>query len=75
METKNTYINSRTTFLRYEQGMAYYALSVPYSEKLYSFPVPISEVQEGTLSAECNTIHMMSYINKAIQEGNLNPEI
>ncbi len=74
METLNAYINGKAKFLRYQHGMAYYALTVPYSERLYSFPVPLCEVENGELSAERKTIHMMDFIHKAIHEGTLNPE-
>lgn len=74
METLSTYINGKAKFLRYQHGLAYYALTVPYSEKLYSFPVPLHEVEDGKLSAENKTIHMMYFIRKAIHEGTLNPE-
>jgi len=74
METLSAYVNAKAKFLRYQHGTAYFALSVPYSERLYSFPVPLNQVQDGKLTAENQTIHMMDFIRKAIHEGTLNPE-
>ena len=74
METLSAYITGKAKFLRYQHGVAYYALTVPYSERLYSFPVPLNEVEDGKLSVENKTIHMMEFIHKAIHEGTLNPE-
>lgn len=68
---KDIVINSKATFLRCQDGIAYYALTVPYSEKLYSFPVPLNTMQDGTLAAESHTIHFMDYIHNAIREGTL----
>ncbi len=64
-------INNKATFLRCQNGIAYYALTVPYSEKLYSFPVPLDGMQDGTLAAESRAINFMDYIHKAIREGTL----
>jgi len=71
---KDIVINMKATFLRCQNGIAYYALSIPYSEVLYSFPVPLKTVQDDTLSAENHTLHFMDYIHKAIQEGTLKKE-
>lgn len=68
---KDIKINCKTKFLRFHNGIAYYALVVPYSETLYSFPVPLNSTQDETLTAECNSIHFMEYIHKAIREGTL----
>ncbi len=62
---------SKAKFLRCENGIAYYTLAVPYSELVYSFPVPLNTMQDEVLAAESHTIHLMDYINKAIQEGTL----
>ena len=71
MNMKDIVMNSKATFLRCQDGIAYYALTVAYSEKLYSFPVPLNKIQNETLAAESHTIHFMDYIHKAIQEGTL----
>ena len=71
MNMKDIVINSKAKFLRCKNGVAYYALTVPYSEMLYSFPVPINNMQNETLTAESHTIHSMDYIHKAIREGTL----
>lgn len=68
---KDIEINSKATYLRCLNGIAYYALTIPYSESLYSFPVPLNTLQNGALAAESHTIHFMDYIHKAIQEGTL----
>jgi len=71
MDMKDIAINSKARFLRCQNGIAYYALTVPYSENLYSFPVPLNTMQDEALAAESPTIHFMDYIHKAIQEGTL----
>ena len=72
MNIKDTISKSRAKFLRYQQGVAYYAVPVPYSEMLYSFPVPLSDIEGDILKAEDKTIFFMEYIRKAIQEGTFN---
>ena len=74
MNTKDIATTSKATFLRCENGVAYYAFTVPYSEMLYSFPVPLNTMQVETLTAERHTIHFMDYIHIAIQEGTLMKE-
>ncbi len=71
MNTSEMTFNNKVKFIRYCQGMAYYALSIPYSEKMYSFPVPVKNVEEKVLVNENNSIFFMDYISKAIQEGTL----
>ena len=72
MNIMNFIHSGKTKFLRYQHGVAYYALTVPYSEMLYSFPVPVSDLEDGILEAEGKTISFMKYIDKAIQDGTLN---
>ncbi len=71
MNMKDIVINSKAKFLRCKNGIAYYALTVPYSDILYSFPIPLNSMQDETLAAENHTIHFMDYIHKAIREGTL----
>ena len=71
MSTKEIMHASNAKFLRYQQGVAYYAVSVPYSDMLYSFPVPLNDIEDGVLEAEDKTIFFMEYIHKAIQQGTL----
>jgi hypothetical protein len=62
---------NKATFLRCQDGIAYYALTVPYSEILYSFPVPLTTIQDETLAAENHTVQFMDYIHSAIKESTL----
>jgi hypothetical protein len=71
MNMQDIMMNNKAKFLRCENGIAYYALTVPYSNMLYSFPVPLNTMQDETLAAESNTIHFMDYIHKAIHDGTL----
>ncbi len=71
MDTATFMYNGKTKFLRYQHGIAYYALPVPYSKMLYSFPVPINDLKDGLFEAEAKTISFIKYIDKAIQEGTL----
>ena len=60
-------INSKTISLRFHNGIAYYALVVPYSETLYGFPVALNNTKDETLTAECNSIYFIDYMQKAIR--------
>ena len=71
MKIKDTIGASKAKFLCYQEGVAYYAVPVPYSEMLYSFPVPLSDIDDEILEAEGKTIFFMEYIRKAIKEGTL----
>ena len=71
MNMENILLNSKAKFLRYQKGIAYYAVSVPYSEMLYSFPVPVNTTQDDVLSAEKNSLYFMEHIQKAIHDGTL----
>lgn len=62
-------INSKAKFIRYQHGIAYYAVPVPYSEILYSFPVPLNSIRDEMLVAEKNTLFFMEHIRQAIQDG------
>ncbi len=71
MNIQNKLLNSKAKFLRYRKGIAYYAVSVPYSEKLYSFPVPVNTMQDEVLFAEKNSLYFMKHIQQAIHDGTL----
>lgn len=71
MNTSRADKNEKATFIKYQDGIAYYAVRVPYSEKLYSFPVPLKEIDGKYLEAEIRPIAFMEYIGKAIYEGTL----
>jgi len=74
MNKQELMMNAKTRFLRCKDGIAYYALTVPYNEGLYSFPVPLTKVKEEVLAAESNTIHFMEFIHEAIHDGTLTKE-
>lgn len=74
MNIQNFYTHDKARFLRYQHGVAYYGLIVPYCETLFSFPVPLRDIEDGVLHAEDKIINFMKYIQKAIQEGTLNKE-
>ena len=67
-------LSGKTKFLRCKNGIAYYTLTVPYSENLYSFPVPLNSIPGDSFAAESHTIYFMDYIRKAIHEGTLTKE-
>ena len=64
-------INNKATFIRYQHGVAYYAVQVPYSDDLYSFPVPIENENDAILVAEKNALYFSDHIRDAIQNGTL----
>lgn len=61
--------DNRVRFVRYRQGVAYYAVSVPGEDEDREFPVPLSDIGEATLLAEDKAILFMRYIRLAIKEG------
>ena len=71
MKTQDIAVNSKAKFMRYQNGIAYYAVAVPYSELMYSFPVPLNTMRDEMLVAEKNTLYFMEHIRQAIQNGTL----
>ena len=71
MNAKTIESYEKAKFIRYQDGVAYYAVPVPYSEMLYSFPVPLKEIDTEILEAEGKSISFMKFIRKAIYEGTL----
>ncbi len=71
MNAKTIRSDEKAKFLHYQNGVAYYTVSVPYSEMLYSFPVPLKEIDNEVLEAEGKSISFMKFIRKAIHEGTL----
>ena len=45
-------LSDKAKFLRYQHGVAYYGVAVPYCETLFSFPVPLQDIEDGVLQAE-----------------------
>lgn len=54
MNIKDIVRDNRVRFLRYRQGVAYYAVSVPGEAEDREFPVPLSDIGDATLLAEEN---------------------
>lgn len=52
---------------RYRAQHIYY--NIAYERKLFSFPVPLEDVQDATLNHSEKAITMMRYIRKAINNG------
>ena len=52
---------------RYRHQHIYYVIA--HKQKLYSFPVPLEDVQDATLNHSEKAITLMRYIRKAINEG------
>lgn len=71
MNTNDISINNKAKFIRYQNGIAYYAVTVPYSEMMYSFPVPLNTMRDEVLVAEKNSLYFMDYIRQAIHDGTL----
>jgi hypothetical protein len=61
--------DNNVRFVRYRQGVAYYAVSVPGENDDRVFPVPLSDVGDATLLAQDRAIIFMRYIRKAIDDG------
>ncbi len=56
-------------FVKYRQGIAYYAVHVKEHAADYVFPVPLSDIGDATLLATDKAITFMRYIRIAIAEG------
>ena len=69
MNIKDIVKDNRVRFLRYRQGVAYYAVSVSGEAEDREFPVPLSDIGNATLLAEEKAIMLMRYIRIAIEEG------
>ena len=69
MNTYDSTMGNKAKFLRIQHGIAYYAVTVPYSETLYSFPVPLNTMRDEVLVAEKNVLYFMNHIRQAIYEG------
>ena len=54
-------------FNRYRQQHMYYEIA--YLGSLYTFPVPLEDVQDATLNHSEKAITMMRYIRMAINNG------
>jgi hypothetical protein len=69
MDIKLIVKDNEVHFSRYRKGYAYYTVSVPPDNALYSFPVPIADIGDGTLLATDKALVFMRYIRAALQEG------
>lgn len=59
--------NNTVEMERYRAQHIYYVIA--HERKLYSFPVPLDDVQDATLNSSEKAITMMRYIRKAINDG------
>jgi hypothetical protein len=73
MNIKDIVKDNHVRFLRYRQGVMYYAVSIPGVSNEYMFPVPMSDVGDATLEAQEKAIMLMRYIRKAMAEGSFVP--
>ena len=71
MNSYESAISNKAKLMRIQHGMAYYAVTVPYSEMLYSFPVPLDAMRDEVLVAEKNALYFMEHIQQAIHDGTL----
>jgi hypothetical protein len=74
MDIKQIVKNNEVHFSRYRKGYAYYTVSVPPENVVYSFPVPISDIGDGTLLATDKALVFMRYIRRALEEGTFTKE-
>lgn len=68
MNIKDIVKDNTVQFVRYRQGIAYYAVNVP-AQGAYVFPVPLEDIGDATLELEDKAIMFMRYIKRAIGEG------
>lgn len=69
MNSLDKLLKHKAKFMRLQKGVAYYAVTVPYSKCLYSFPVPVKDVPGDVLIAEKNALFFAEHISQAIQDG------
>lgn len=62
--------NNNVTFHHYRQKILYYLVRND-TNKIFSFPVPIEDLEGATVHASEKALTMMRYIRKAIAEGTL----
>lgn len=58
-------------FSHYRQAHLYYIVANRADAKIYSFPVPVSDLAEATINAQEKSVFMMRYIRKALDEGTI----
>ena len=63
--------NRTAKFIFYRSGVMYYAVQT--EDKTYQFPVPLSDIGDGTLGPEEKAILLMRFIRKAIENEELWP--
>jgi hypothetical protein len=73
MNIKEIVKDNHVRFLRYRQGVMYYAVAVPGVANEYMFPVPVTDIGDATLEAQEKAIMFMRYIRKAMEEGSFVP--
>jgi hypothetical protein len=61
------------TFNYLRQGIAYYNIVVHEKDKFfrYTFPVPLDDIGNATLSLYEKPLMMMRYVRKALEDGTL----
>lgn len=59
--------NNTVEMERYRAQHIYYVIA--YEQKLYSFPVPLEDIQDATLHSSEKAITLMRYIRIAINTG------
>jgi hypothetical protein len=73
MNIKEIVKDNQVRFLRYRQGVMYFAVTVPGAANDFMFPVPLTDVGDATLAAQEKAIMFMRYIRKALAEGTFVP--
>lgn len=69
MQIKHMVANNTVRFVKYRQGLAYYAVRTALQDGEYLFPVPLADVGDATLLAEDKAILFMRYIRQAMENG------
>ena len=72
MNIKDIVKDNTVRFVRYRQGIAYYAVNVP-ADGAHVFPVPLEDIGNATLELEDKAIMFMRYIKRAMSDGSFVP--
>ena len=75
ISVKDIVKDNAVRFVRYRNGMAFYAVSVCAYAQSFMFPVPIEDVGDATLHAQDKAIVFMRYIRRALEEGTFVPYV
>ena len=61
--------DNKVYFQKFRAGVFYYSLS--HTDKIYTFPVPLSDIGDATMLGSDKAIMFMRYIRKSISDNTI----